>query len=397
MGDVDSEISHENALKNMHIDTRAIHIGSAPDGSSGAIIPPITLSTTFERGNQHIYSRSSNPNREQLESTMASLEESRHCIAYSSGMAAISAVVGLLRAGDHVICIAALYGGTFVYFNEVAAHLGISVEYVDDLADISSHVTDQTALVWLETPTNPTLQVTDIAALAEQCRQHRHRRNNLILAVDSTFSSPIICRPLSRGADIVVHSATKYLNGHADVTLGIVCTSDDQIARRLATTRNITGGVPSPFDCWLCLRGLKTLGLRVRHASAAAAKIALMLQAHKDVQFVAYPGLPDSPGHLITKEQCGGLGGGMVSFRVAAKINVERVCRATQLFRWAVSLGGVESLIEIPATALTHRSLSKQQKERVGIYDDLIRLSIGCEDTADLIHDLQQALAGAVR
>ncbi|CCG81945.1 Cystathionine gamma-lyase [Taphrina deformans PYCC 5710] len=372
----------------MRIGTRAIHAGNQPDPSTGAVVAPITLSTTFERGHDFTYSRADNPNRKRLEATIASLEEANHCVAYASGMAAISSVIGLLRPGERVLSIAALYGGTFVFLNQIASTMGITVDYADELSDVQALLTPETKLVWLESPTNPTMHVTEIAALARQCRAA-----DVLLAVDNTFSSPIITRPLTLGADFVVHSATKYLNGHADVTMGVVSTLSSDLASTLRFRQNLVGGVPSPFDCWLCQRGLKTLHLRVKQASASALQIAAMLEGHPKVKRVSYPMLPSSDYYSISKAQnSGGLGGGMLSFRLVEGADVEALCRATSLFKWAVSLGGVESLIEIPASAMTHRSMTKEQRERVGVYEDLIRISVGCEEVEDLLEDLQQAL-----
>lgn len=306
-------------------------------------------------------------------------------------MAAISSVVGLLSPGQRVLSISALYGGTMVYLNQIAPTIGIGVDYVDDFssASLSSLIKPETGLLWLETPTNPTMRVTDIAELAVQCKAA-----GVLLAVDNTFSSPIIVRPLALGADIVVHSATKYLNGHADVTLGVVSLNDDELDKRLRFRQNLTGGVPSPFDCWLCQRGLKTLHLRVRQSSHSALAIAEFLSKRKEVSSVNYPSLPSSSQHSVAvKQNEGGLGGGMLSFRLIGGASAaERLCAATNLFKWAVSLGGVESLIEIPASAMTHRSLPREMRVTLGIFDDLVRISVGCEDVEDLIEDLQQAL-----
>ena len=375
----------------MHIGTRAIHAGTKTDIASGAIVAPITLSTTFERGYDYTYSRANNPNRELLEQAVASLEGAKHCIAYSSGMAAITSVFSLLNSGERILSISALYGGTAVYLNEIASTLNIAVDYVDSFegVDLGTLLKPETRMVYVESPTNPTMHMTDIAALATQCRAF-----NILLAVDNTFSSPIIIRPITLGVDIVLHSATKYLNGHADVILGVLSTNDDELNKTLRFRQNLVGGVPSPFDCWLCQRGMKTLYLRVTHASASALQIARMLEGHESVLSVTYPALKSSKQYaLVQKQNTGCLGGGMLAFRVrGGQAGAERVCKATKLFRFAVSLGGVESLIEIPASSMTHRSLPKATRDELGIFEDMIRISVGCEFADDLCEDLRDAL-----
>ncbi|ORY78145.1 Cys/Met metabolism PLP-dependent enzyme [Protomyces lactucae-debilis] len=379
-------------MNSMRIGTKAIHSGARPDAASGAIVEPITLSTTFERGNEYIYSRAGNPNRANLEEAIASLENGKHAIAFSSGMAAITSVIQLLGVGDRVLSISALYGGTVVYLNQIAPTVGINVDYVSDYdtQPLAELLKPETKLVWLETPTNPTMLVTDIAKLAKQCKAA-----GIMLAVDNTFSGPVINRPLELGADFVVHSGTKSLNGHADVTIGFVALNDDDRNKTLRFKQNLVGGVPSPFDCWLCHRGLKTLHLRVRQASQNALALAEMLEAHENVQAVNYPALRSSKHYAtVMKQNTKGLGGSMLSFRIKGDLAAaEACCARTKLFKFAVSLGGVESLIEVPASAMTHRSLPKDVREAAGIYDNLIRVSVGIEDTEDLLEDLLQALS----
>jgi cystathionine gamma-lyase len=376
----------------MRIGTKAIHSGSRPDAASGAIVEPITLSTTFERGNKYIYSRAGNPNRANLEEAIASLENAKHAIAFSSGMAAITSVIQLLGVGDRVLAVSALYGGTTVYLNQIAPTVGIHVDYVQDFESkpLRALLKPETKLVWLETPTNPTMLVTDIQKLAAQCMEA-----GVMLAVDNTFSGPVINQPLTLGADFVVHSGTKSLNGHADVTIGFLALNDDARNTTLRFKQNLVGGVPSPFDCWLCHRGLKTLHLRVRQSSQSALALASMLEDHPKVEAVNYPSLRSSKYYDTTmKQNTKGLGGGMLSFRVKGDLSTaEALCAKTKLFKFAVSLGGVESLIEVPASAMTHRSLPKDVREAAGIFDNLIRVSVGIEDTEDLIEDLASALS----
>lgn len=274
-----------------------------------------------------------------------------------------------------------------VFMDKIAPDSGIIVDYVDDFSaqSLSSFLKAETRLVWLETPTNPTMHETDIRALALECREA-----GVWLAVDNTFSSPIISRPLTLGADFVVHSATKYLNGHADVTMGVLSTNDDALAQKLRFKQNLVGCVPSPFDCWLCHRGLKTIHLRVRQQSNSAMTIATFLSSHHAISKVNYPGLSKSSVANNVEPK---LYGGMISFRMCGGPEAaELLCRNTELFKWAVSLGGVESLIEVPATSMTHRSLDKEVRERLGVYDDLVRISVGCEEVEDLLADLTTAL-----
>lgn len=266
-----------------------------------------------------------------------------------------------------------------IYMDKILPDSGIHVDYINDFSKrpLKELLTPSTKLVWLETPTNPLMQVTDVKTLAAECV-----KNNVLLAVDNTFSSPIISQPLTLGAHFVVHSATKYLNGHADVTMGVVSTNKDDLAARLRFKQSLVGAVPSPFDCWLCHRGLKTIHLRVKQQSNSAYDIAEYLRQHPEIKEVNYPG--------TTKEQ---LNGGMLSFRMTHGADAaERLCRRLKLFKWAVSLGGIESLIEIPATALTHKNLPKERREELGIFEDLVRISVGCEEVSDLLNDLEQAL-----
>lgn len=336
-------------------------------------------------------SRAGNPNRARLEEAVASLEGAKYCIAYSAGMAAISGLINLLKPGERVLSISSLYGGTMVFMDKIAPDSGIEVDYVDDFGaqSLKSNLKPATKLVWLETPSNPTMHVTDIKPLALQCQEA-----GVWLAIDNTFSSPIISQPLSLGADFVIHSATKYLNGHADVTMGVLSTNHDALAQTLRFKQNLTGATPSPFDCWLCQRGLKTIHLRVRQSSNSALRIATFLESHAKIRKVNYPILPSSSSRSLSlRQNVSALGGGMLSFRMChGNKGAEQLCHSTKLFKWAVSLGGVESLIEIPATAMTHKALSKEVRDKLGVFEDLVRISVGCEEVEDLLEDLEQAL-----
>jgi len=382
-------------LRNMEtyrFETRAIHAGQDPDPATGAVIPPIYQTSTYaqKRVGEHRgyeYSRTGNPTRSALEICLASLEEGDHGLAFASGMAAIDAVARLLEPGDHVVVGNDVYGGTFRLFERVWAGWGLTFSYVDptDLAAVEAGFTSATKMVWLETPTNPLLRLADIQAIADLA----HARGALVV-VDNTFATPFGQRPLTLGADVVVHSTTKYLGGHSDVVGGAVVTRDESIHQRLAFLQNAAGAVPGPFDCWLVLRGIKTLALRMRAHEANALALARFLEDHPAVEQVFYPGLPSHPQHELARRQMDNFGG-MVSFRVRGGEEAARwVVERTRLFILAESLGGVESLIELPA-AMTHASVRGSPLE---VPPDLIRLSVGVEHIADLQADLEQALAG---
>jgi cystathionine gamma-synthase len=371
-------------------ETRAIHTGQAPDEGSGAVVVPITLSTTFAQTSvgEHKgfeYSRSGNPTRAALEACVASLEGARHGLAFASGLAAEDNVLRLLAPGQRVLLGNDAYGGTFRLISKVWAPLGVRWQAVDlvDLDALAANWPDDTAMVWLETPTNPLLSCIDIEAVATLAHQH-----GALVVVDNTFATPFLQTPLALGADIVVHSATKYLGGHSDVVGGFVALNDDELAQRVRFTQNAAGAVPAPFDSYLVLRGVKTLGVRMeRHCSNARAVVDLLL-GHDAVERVLYPQLPDHPGHAAAARQMRDFGG-MVSFvlRGGGPAALE-VVQHTTVFTLAESLGAVESLIEHPAQ-MTHASAAGSPLE---VPDALVRLSVGIESAADLVADLEQAL-----
>lgn len=378
----------------LRFETRAIHAGQAPDPQTGAVIVPIYQTSTFAqpRCGEHLgheYSRTSNPTRDALQTALASLEEGRHGLAFASGMAAISTLMTLLESGDHVVATNDLYGGTLRVFNRVFTQFGLRYSYVDtaDLDATAAAITPQTKMLMIETPTNPLLAVSDIAALA----QLAHDRG-LILVVDNTFMSPALQQPLTLGADVVVHSTTKYVGGHSDVVGGFLALRDDELHEKLAFRQNSVGATPGPFDSWLTLRGLKTLGLRMRQHVENATRIARFLDDHPAVADVIYPGLESHPGHAVHARQAQG-GGGIVSFRMKGGRDAARaVCERTALFCLAESLGGVESLIEHPGI-MTHASVPEADRKARGLGDDLVRISVGIEHGDDLEQDLAQAMA----
>jgi cystathionine gamma-lyase len=376
--------------------TRAVHVGQGPDAATGAVVQPIHLATTFaQEGIGHHggyeYARSNNPTREQLETCMASLESGTHGLAFASGLAATTTAMLLLDPGDHVVYMEDAYGGTFRLFDRVMRRYGLTFSAVDasQPGAIEAGMTERTRLVWIESPTNPLLRVVDIAAAAAAA--HRHGAH---LAVDSTFASPYIQRPLELGADIVMHSSTKYLGGHSDVLGGILVTSDDALAERLRFLQNAAGAVPSPFDCWLLLRGLKTLALRVQRQSDSALAIARHLEGHPAVRAVFHPGLASHPQHELAQRQMNGIFGGMVSFELEDEAAAVRVLEGLRLFTLAESLGAVESLAEHPGL-MTHASVPAEERRRIGLGQGLVRLSVGIEELDDLLGDLDEALLRA--
>jgi cystathionine gamma-lyase len=376
--------------------TRAVHVGQGPDPATGAVVQPIHLATTFAqegigRHGGYEYARSNNPTREQLETCMASLESGTHGLAFASGLAATTTAMLLLDPGDHVVYMEDAYGGTFRLFDRVMRRYGLTFSAVDasQPGAIEAGMTERTRLVWIESPTNPLLRVVDIAAAAAAA--HRHGAH---LAVDSTFASPYIQRPLELGADIVMHSSTKYLGGHSDVLGGILVTSDDALAERLRFLQNAAGAVPSPFDCWLLLRGLKTLALRVQRQSDSALAIARHLEGHPAVRAVFHPGLASHPQHELAQRQMNGIFGGMVSFELEDEAAAVRVLEGLRLFTLAESLGAVESLAEHPGL-MTHASVPAEERGRIGLGQGLVRLSVGIEELDDLLGDLDEALLRA--
>jgi cystathionine gamma-lyase len=376
--------------------TRAIHAGQPPDPATGAVVVPIYQTSTFaqeavgkHRGYE--YSRTGNPTRAALEQCIAALEGGRHGLAFASGMAAEATIMQLLTPGDHTVAVDDLYGGTYRLFRRVLEPMGHTFSFVDgsNLQAVEQSLTEKTRLVWLESPTNPLLKLVDIEAVSKLAHAHQ-----AIVVVDNTFMSPFFQRPLSLGADIVVHSATKYLGGHSDVIGGALVVNRDDLRERLAFLQNAMGGVPGPMDAWLVLRGLKTLAIRMREHDRNARLVATFLTEHLKVARVFYPGLPSNPQRDLARRQMSGFGG-MISFEVKGGLeSARRVVERTRLFTLAESLGGVESLIELPA-AMTHASIPAETRRAHGVADGLVRISVGIEDVEDLISDLDRALAQA--
>ncbi len=375
------------------IETLVIHGGQHPEPVTGAVMPPISQSSTYiQKGpGEHTgfeYSRTHNPTRYALERAMAAVEGGTYGLAFASGCAATMTVIQMLDAGDHVIAGDDIYGGTFRQFDKVMSRRGQLFSYVDptDPAHVEAAIRPETKLCWLETPTNPMLKLGDIAAIADIC----HKRG-ILLAVDNTFMSPVFQQPLALGADLVVHSTTKYIGGHSDVVGGMVVTQSAELHDRLAFLQNSCGAVPGPQDCYYTLRGLKTLALRMDRHQQNAIKVAEFLSDHKKVQKVIYPGLASHPQHELAKRQMSGFGG-MISFYLNGDLEAaRRFLSAVQVFSLAESLGGVESLIEHPAI-MTHASVPKENREKLGIHDGFIRVSVGVEHIDDLLGDLSQAL-----
>ena len=373
--------------------TRAIHAGQSPDPGSGAVMTPIVLSTTFAQESpgvylKHDYTRAGNPTRDAYEACLASLEGGKHGFAFASGCAATTTALHLLKAGDHVIACDDMYGGTFRLFDKVLRHHGLDFTYVDlrDIDAFQSAIRPNTKMVWVETPTNPTLKLIDVRKVSQIAKA-----KNILVAVDNTFMSPYFQRPLELGADIVMHSTTKYIGGHSDVLGGALVVNDDSLGETLAFLNKSMGAVASPFDSYLAMRSLKTLALRMKAHETNAMVVAEFLEGHSKVQKTSYPGLRSHPQHGLAKEQMHGFGG-MITIVVkgglpAAKALLENV----HVFTLAESLGGVESLIEHPAI-MTHASVPPENRKALGIDDGLVRLSVGVEDVEDLIADLKQAL-----
>ena len=379
----------------MRFATRAIHVGQEADPATGATIVPIYQTSTYtqEAPGQHKgyeYSRTGNPTRAALEECMAALEGADHGLAFASGLAATIAVMSLLSPGDHIVAGDDLYGGTYRLFDKVLREGNkLDFDYVDttDPTSVERALRPETKMLWIETPTNPMLTLSDIAKLSEMA----HERG-AVVAVDNTFASPYFQRPLELGADIVVHSTTKYMGGHSDVVGGAVMTSDENLRERIAFYQNAAGGVPGPFDSWIVLRGLKTLAVRMRQHEENALAVARYLQDHSQVATVNYPGLPSHPQHELAKRQMSGFSG-MVSFTLKGGAEAAYAAvQKTEVFSFAESLGGVESLITHPAT-MTHAAIPKEQREARGVTDGLLRLSVGIEDAEDLIADLERAIS----
>jgi cystathionine gamma-lyase len=382
----------------MHFRTRAIHVGQERDKATGAVVPPIHVASTFvqhEAGKwrEFDYSRSGNPTRKSLETTMASLEGGCGALAFSTGMAATHCVIASLAAGDHVVTCQDLYGGTYRLLHKVTDRAGIKFTHVDttNAVNVAAAMTPATKLVWIETPGNPQMTITDIAACAEIAHKH-----GVLLAVDNTFATPVLTRPLELGADIVMHSATKYMGGHSDLLGGALVVRDKELLQRLYFVQNATGAILGPFEAFLCSRGLKTLELRVREQSRTAQRLAEWLSGHKSVNRVLYPGLPSHPGHEVAARQMDGAFGAMLTFELKADFAAtKRFVESTELFQLAVSLGAVESLIEQPAS-MSHASYDPADRAKHGITDGLIRLSVGLEAYEDLEADLEQAFKAGI-
>jgi len=375
--------------------TRAVHAGQVPDPLAGAVMTPIYQTSTYVqdglgRHKGYEYARTRNPTREALERNVAALEGGRHGFAFGSGLAAVDAVLKLLSAGDHVVSGENVYGGTHRQMTHVWARLGLAFAFVDgaDTDAIAAAVTPATRMLFAETPTNPMMGLCDLRATADIAQ-----RTGTLLVVDNTFATPCFQRPLELGADIVLHSTTKYLNGHSDMVGGMVVVNRDDLAERIGFIQNASGAVPGPFDCWLALRGTKTLALRMRQHDANGRRIAEWLTHHPKVQRVYYPGLPSHPQHELACRQMKGFGG-MISLELGSLERARRFVERTRIFALAESLGGVESLIGHPAS-MTHASVPQALRDKMGLSDSLVRLSVGIEDVEDLIADLDQALAGA--
>jgi cystathionine beta-lyase/cystathionine gamma-synthase len=380
--------------KNSGFGTRAVHAGQAPDPSTGAIVTPVYQTSTYvqpklgEPLHGYEYARVQNPTREAMEANIAALEGGEHGAAFASGMAAIEAIIKRLSAGEHVVYEENVYGGTHRMFAQVFSRLGLSFTPVDsrDLDALKAAMRAETRIVLIETPTNPMMRIADIRAIARIAHAAGAR-----LVVDNTFASPYNQQPLSLDADLVVHSSTKYLNGHADVVGGIVVTNSDEIADDLRFLQKATGGIPGPWDSWLVLRGTKTLHLRMEAHNRNGQRVAEWLESRDDVERVYYPGLASHPQHQLARRQMRGFAG-MVSFEMGSLERARKVAESTKLFALAESLGGVESLVNHPAS-MTHASVPKEMRDRMGVSDGLLRLSVGVEDADDLIADLEQAFA----
>ena len=374
--------------------TRAIHAGQDPDPQTGAVMTPIYQTSTYAQASPGVhrgyeYSRTDNPTRTAYQACVAALEGGKHALAFASGLATTNAIIQSLKAGDHVVCCDDVYGGTFRIFDKVFRNHGIDFTFVDlsDLKKAEAAFKPNTKLIWMETPTNPMLKILDIAALCQLAKS-----KGALSVVDNTFMSSYFQKPLQLGADIVVHSVTKYMNGHSDVVGGILVTNSTELHTKLKFLQNAVGAVPAPMDCFLVMRGLKTLHVRMeRHAQNAMA-IARHLEKHPAIQKVIYPGLESHPQHGIAKKQMSGFGGMITFFIKGGLPEARKFLEKVKLFTLAESLGGVESLIEHPAI-MTHASIPAETRKELGIHDNLIRMSVGIEDLADLIGDLDQALS----
>ncbi len=378
----------------MKFGTKAIHAGVEPDPTTGAIMTPIYQTTTYVQDRPGVhkgyeYSRTHNPTRDALQGSLAALENGKYGLCFSSGMAAIDTLIKVLQPGDEVVSVNDLYGGTYRIFKTVFEKYGIKFNFVDltDVSNLDAALTEKTKLIWVETPTNPLLQIIDIKAVSE-----RAKKAGVLVAVDNTFATPYFQTPLDLGADIVMHSMTKYLCGHSDVVMGCLIVKDEKLAETLYTMQNSCGAVPGPQDCFLALRGIKTLHLRMQRHGENGEQVARFLKVHPRVDKVYWPGFTEHKNHRVAASQMTGFGG-MMSFTLkSGKLeDAITVLESTKIFACAESLGGVESLSGHPAT-MTHASIPKEQREEIGITDTLIRLSVGVEDIEDLVADLGSAL-----
>jgi cystathionine gamma-lyase len=385
-------MSNSISKDKMKLSTRAIHAGQHPDPTTGAIMTPVYLTSTYVQESPGVhkgweYSRTHNPTRKAYENCIANLESAKHGFAFASGCAATTTILHLLKKGDHVVAMDDMYGGTYRLFDKVLQNDGFEFSYVDltHVENFSQAIRPNTKMVWLETPTNPTLKLTDIAAIAKIAKQ-----KNILVVVDNTFMSPIFQRPIELGADIVVHSATKYIGGHSDMVGGVAVTNDDKIAEKLAFLSNSMAAIQGAFDAFLALRSLKTLPIRMKAHNENAIKVAQYLEKHPLVEKIIYPGLKSHPQYQLATSQMHGFGG-MITFFIKGGLNASRkFLESVKVFALAESLGGVESLIEHPAI-MTHASVPAEQRKKLGIDDSLIRLSVGIEDIDDLLADLKQA------
>lgn len=376
-------------------ETLAIHAGQPRDPATGATVVPVYQTSTYtqdalEHDRGFVYSRSDNPTRAALEQCLAALEGARFGLAYASGMAAITAALQLVSAGDHVVVAEDLYGGSWRLFTRILPGAGVRFAFADATRPetLAAACTPATRMLWIESPTNPLLRIVDVAACAAVARER-----GALLAVDNTFATPYLQNPIALGAHLVVHSTTKYLGGHSDVIGGALVTDDEALHERLRFARNATGGVPGPWDAWLTLRGIKTLAVRMRQHEANAARVAHFLRGHRAVSFVHWPGLPDHPGHALARRQMRSFGG-MVAIELAGgEAAARRLCESTRIFSLAESLGGVESLIGYP-WSMSHAAFTPEEKRRRGVHEGVVRISVGIEDADDLCEDLDRALAG---
>ncbi len=376
--------------------TKAVHAGQQPDPTTGAIMTPVYLTSTYVQQEPAVhlgyeYSRSGNPTRTALEANLAALENARYGLCFASGLAAENTILHTLKSGDHIVTARDVYGGTFRLFDQVWKQLGVSFTAVNayNLDEIKAAIRPETRLLWLESPSNPLLTCTDLAAAAELAQSR-----DVKVIVDNTFATPVLQQPLSLGADLVLHSVTKYLGGHTDLIGGAIVTNDEAMFEQLKFLQNAAGGIPGPMDCYLALRGIKTLVLRMKQHCQNARRIAEHLTEHPEVERVHYPGLPDNPSYAVAKKQMTDFGG-MVSVELQGDLQRNRrFASSTRLFSLAESLGGVESMINHPAS-MTHASIPKAEREKGGLRDTLMRLSVGIEDVDDLIDDLEQAIAAS--